>query len=189
MLGLDGARLFGELTVSASTSLYNTLVRPHLECAIQACLPNLVADADCLKQFQRLAVRLVKGFRRLPYERRLRWLGLNSLNRHRLRGDLLVAHNVFSRGLDLDPGHFFIPPVQPNLRGHPFKVLQGPSRCLRGRVVKFWNRLPTFIVTIPSVNSVKRQLDPAWVDVFRSPVICQLPALQCYWAAIRNAPQ
>ncbi len=58
-------------------------------------------------------------------------------------------------------------PQRPGLRGHPFKVLQGPSRRLRRkssfstRVVKYWNRLPT-----PSVNSFKRHLDSAWRKLF-----------------------
>ncbi len=39
-------RSFAELSVSAFVALYNTFVRPHLEYAMQACTPNLVADAD-----------------------------------------------------------------------------------------------------------------------------------------------
>ncbi len=61
-------RPFVELSVSAFTALYNTLVRPHLEYAMQACSPNLAAEANCLEQIQRLATRLEEGFRRLPYE-------------------------------------------------------------------------------------------------------------------------
>ncbi len=90
-----------------SFALYNTFVRPHLEYAMQVCSQNLVADADCLEKIQRLATRLVKGFRRLPYEERLRRLGLHSLRRRRLRGDLIVVYNMFSGGLDLDPSLFF----------------------------------------------------------------------------------
>ncbi len=60
-----------------------------------------------LKLLRRLPRRLfgvypVVGFRRFPYEKRLRRLGLHYLNRHRLRGDLKVTQNVFSGGLDLD---------------------------------------------------------------------------------------
>ncbi len=80
---------FAQLSVSAFAALYNTLVRPHLEYAMQACSPNLAADADCLEQIQRLATRLVKGFRRLPYEERLRRLSLHSSRRRRLHGDLI----------------------------------------------------------------------------------------------------
>ncbi len=98
-------RSFVELAVSAA--LYNTFVRPHLVYAMQACSPNLVADADCLEQIQRLTTRLVKGFRQLPFEERLRRLGLHSSRRLRLGGDLMVTCKMFSGGLDLDPSFFF----------------------------------------------------------------------------------
>ncbi len=95
-------RSFAETPVPALTTLYNTLVRPHLEYAIQACSPSLVADADCLEWIQWLA-KLVKGFRRLSYEERLRRLSVHSLHRRRLNGDLTAAYNVLSGGLNLDP--------------------------------------------------------------------------------------
>ncbi len=116
-------RSFAELSVSTFAALYNTLVRPHHEHAMQACSPNRVVYADCLGRIQRLATRLLKCFRRLPYEERLRWLGLHSLRRRRLRGELMVVYKMFSGGLDLDPSPFFIPLVWPDLRGHLFKVL------------------------------------------------------------------
>ncbi len=136
-------RSFAEISVSAFAPLSNALVRPHLKYAMQSCSPNPDADAGCLGQIQRLATMLVKGFRRLLYEGRLRRLGLHSLNRRRLRGDLIAAYKVFSRVIDLELRLFFIPPVRPGLRGHPFKALQGPSRRLRRkpsfsiRVVKY----------------------------------------------------
>ncbi len=86
---------------------YNTLVRPHLEYALQASSPTLVAGVDCLEQIQRLATSLVKGFRRLPYEERLRRLGLHSLRRRPLRGDLIPVYKMISGGLGLDPSLFF----------------------------------------------------------------------------------
>ncbi len=130
---------------------------------MQACSPNRVAD--CLEQIQRLATSLVKGFRGLPYKERLRRQGLHSLRRRRLRGGRRVL-------LDLESSLFFIPAVRQGLRGHPLKVLQGPSRCLRSKgsfstqVNKWWNRLPTPIATAPSVNSFKRQLDSVWKELF-----------------------
>ncbi len=80
----------------------NVLVLPGLEYAMQACSPNLVADADCLERIRRLATRLVKGCRVLPYEERLRRQDLHSLNRRHLSGDLVAAYRAFSGGLDLD---------------------------------------------------------------------------------------
>ncbi len=75
---------------------------------MQACSPNLVADADSLEQIQRLETGLVKGFRQLPYEERLRRLDLHSLRRSRLREDLIAVYKFFSGGLDLDSCPFFL---------------------------------------------------------------------------------
>ncbi len=89
--------------MSAFTPFYNTLVGLHPEYVMWTCSPNPIADAECLEQCQRLVTMLVKGFHRLPYEERLRQLGLHSLNRRRFRGDPIVAYNAFSGGLDLVP--------------------------------------------------------------------------------------
>ncbi len=62
-------------TLLKTSQAIPSLVRPHLECAMQACSPNLVSDADCLGQIQWLATSLLKGFRRLSYDEQLRWLG------------------------------------------------------------------------------------------------------------------
>ncbi len=141
-------------------------------------------------------------------------VGLHSLHRRRLSGDLIAVYKMFSGGLDLDTSLFFIPPVRPGLRGHPFKVLQGPSRRLRRkssfstRAVKYWNRIPTPIVTVPSVNSFKHHLDSAWKTCLlksrefpsystspphtqlRNPLL-QCPHLRCpnpYFTFIHNRP-
>ncbi len=67
--------------------IYSTLVRPHLEYAIQASSPYLKKDIDHLECLQRLATRMVKGCWGLFYEERLGTLSLFSLARRRLRGD------------------------------------------------------------------------------------------------------
>ncbi len=47
-----------------------------------------------MERMQRLATRMVKGMRELPYDERLRRLNLFSLERCRLRGDLILAYNI-----------------------------------------------------------------------------------------------
>ncbi len=78
-------RSFAELSVSAFAALYNTLVRAHIEYAMQACSHNLIDDTDYLERIQRLATRLVKHCHQLPYEERQRRLDLHFLHRPRLR--------------------------------------------------------------------------------------------------------
>ncbi len=48
-------------------------------------------DIDLMERIQRLATRVVKVTRELPYEDRLRRLNIVSLERRRLRGVLTVA--------------------------------------------------------------------------------------------------
>ncbi len=58
------------------------------------CSPNLVVDAEFFERIQWLAMRLVKGFRRVLYEERLRRLGLYFLSRRSLRKDLIATYYV-----------------------------------------------------------------------------------------------
>ncbi len=142
------------------------------EYVMSACSPNLVADLNHLERIQRLATRLVTGMCHLPYEERLQRLGLHSLQRRRLRDDLITAIKIFKDLLDIDPNLFFLPPARHGLREHPFEVLQGTiHRRRRGsaflvRVVKYLNKLPASIVTAPSVNVFKKRLEEVLTEVF-----------------------
>ncbi len=57
---------FQDLSKWAFLPLYGARVRPHLECGVQACSPNLMADINHLEKSQSLATRLVTSLRRLP---------------------------------------------------------------------------------------------------------------------------
>ncbi len=143
-------RSFQDLSKSTFIPLHGALVRPHLEYGMPACSPSLVADINHLERIQRLGTKLVTGMRHLPYTGRLQRLGL----------------------LGIDPNLFFLSPARRGLRGRPFKVLQGAShRQRRGsavsvRVVKYWDKFPSSIVTAPPVNVFKKRLEEVWAEVF-----------------------
>ena len=153
-------------------TLYNSYIRPHLEYSIQAWSPSLKKDIQSLERVQHRATKMVKGLSKVPYEKRLKILGLSTLEQRRLRGDLIETYKILTGKERVNPEIFFTQAVTTGrLRGHHLKLFV--PRCRTNvrkqffsvRVVSQWNGLPATVVEAESVNSFKNRLDEHWRDM------------------------
>jgi len=110
---------------------------------------------------------MIRGLEHLSCEERLRELGLFSLEKRRLQGDLTAAFRYLKGAYKKDGDKYFSKAFSDRTRSNGFKLKAGRFRLgirkkfFTMKLVKHWNRLPGEAVEAPSLETFKARLDGA----------------------------
>ena len=144
--------------------LYTSLVRPHLEYAVQFWSPSLRKDIDRLEAVQARATKLVPSIRQFGYRRRLERLNLFDLETRRLRGQLIETFKILKGITNIDYNNLFsLSTNQTRTNGLKLELKRyNTTQCgnfITYKIANTWNKLPADAVNSNTVNEFKTKLD------------------------------
>ncbi len=145
--------------------MYISLVRPHLEYAVQFWSPHHARDIAKLEAVQLKATKMIPSQRNKSYEERLARLNLFSLEKRRLRGKLMECFKILKGFTNVDANKLFSIDELSRTRSNGMKLRcrQTELDCTKffftNDFVREWKKLPPSVVQCITVNSFKNKLD------------------------------
>ena len=145
--------------------LFKSMVRPHLEYAVQFWDPHLSKDIHKLERVQRRATKLIPHLRNKPYEERLLELNLFSLTKRRLRGKLIECFKIIKGFSKIEMENLFSFAPELPTRGNGLKLmgrrvnLDCTKYFFTNDIINKWNNLPESVVSSTTIDTFKNKLD------------------------------
>jgi hypothetical protein len=158
-------------------TLYTTFVRPHLEYAVPVWNSLNKKDIKKIEKVQKTATKMVPQLKHLPYEERLRIIGITSLEERRTRGDLIQMFKIHNRINKVELSSLntccknnyaqICGPAEAVVKRRPSVriVKEFIKKCtvretfFTNRLAEMWNNLPDNIVEAKTVNGFKARYD------------------------------
>ncbi|PKU43805.1 hypothetical protein llap_5871 [Limosa lapponica baueri] len=144
----------------------STLVRPHLEYCVRVWTPQHKNDMGLLQYIQRCSAKMIRGLEHSCYEDRLKELGLFSLEKRSLWGDLIAAVKAlkvcYLKGAsEKDGNRLFNRMFSDRTRGNVFNLkevrfrLDIREKFFTRRLMKYWHWLPKEVEGALSLETFK----------------------------------
>ena len=130
--------------------LYKTMVRSHLDYAVEVWYPYKIKHKIAIENLQRRATKEIPGMR--DFLERLKLLKLPTLAYRRLRGDIIEVYKIMHELYDKESA--------PNLLKWEDVTLRSGNRG--HSLAEPWNSLPNSVIQARSINSFKNKLDKFW---------------------------
>ena len=141
--------------------LVNGPMKVSTQCVAAVNKANFMLGERC----KRRVTKMITGLGHLPYEERLKHLGFFSLEKRRLRGDMIETYKIMQGRSKVDRGKLFSLSQNTRTRGHTLKLSAGRVRTdkrkyfFTQRIVSLWNSLPHNVVMASDLDAFKRGLE------------------------------